>query len=47
MKGGLSYEIKKNLVNLDEEPTTIADYVTVCNRIDTRLRQLKNEGHDK
>ena len=25
----------------------MADYVTVCNRIDTRLCQLKNEGHNK
>ena len=43
MKRGLSYEIKKNLVYRDEEPTTMAEYVTVCNRIDTRLHQIKNK----
>jgi len=44
LKREVSYDIKKSFTILPDEPATIAEYITVCNRIDTRIRQLKNES---
>jgi len=38
LKRGVSYDIKKSFTILPDEPATIAEYITVCNRIDTRIR---------
>jgi len=38
LKRGVFYDIKKSFTILPDEPATIAEYITVYNCIDTRIR---------
>jgi len=39
LKAGLSNDIQKSLITIPEEPVTMAGWIAVCNRLDTRIRQ--------
>ena len=41
LNGGLAYRLQNDLVTAPTDPTTIAEFVTLCNRLDTRRRMLQ------
>ena len=47
LRHGLSSELKMDMIPLTEEPTTIAQLVTVCQRLDNRRRALQQEGRTR
>lgn len=44
LRRGLSYQLKQDLIAVPEEPQTITDLVTLCQRMDNRRRALKTES---
>ena len=44
LRKGLSYRLKNDLVTAATDPATVADLVTLCNRLDMRRRALQNES---
>ena len=44
LRGGLSYKLKNDLVTAATDPATVADLVTLCNRLDMRRRALQSES---
>lgn len=47
LRTGLCFRLKKDLSLRDDDPTTVAQLVTICNRLDTRWRTLQaEEGHN-
>ena len=44
LKKGLSYRLKNDLVTAPTDPTTVAELVTLCNRLDMRRRALQSES---
>ena len=44
LRKGLSYKLKNDLVTAGTDPATIADLVTLCNRLDMRRRALQSES---
>jgi hypothetical protein len=47
MKKGLSYRLKNDLVTVATDPTTVAELVTLCNRLDMRRRALQSESSNR
>jgi len=45
LRRGLSYELRKALILVRPQPATMAQFIEVCNDIDTQTRQLKSESH--
>ena len=45
LQRGLSYRLKNDLVTTPEEPTTISEFTTLCNKLDLRRRALQSEQH--
>lgn len=45
LKRGLAYRLKNDLVTVLEEPRTLLDFVTLCNRLDMKRRALQGESH--
>ena len=41
LKRGLSYRLRQDFVAIENEPTTLIQYVNVCNRLDTKRRALQ------
>ena len=44
LQRGLSYKLKNDLVTAATDPTTVADLVTLCNRLDMCRRALQSES---
>src|SRR5258705_10942122 len=44
LKKGLAYCLKNDLVMAAIDPVTVAELVTLCNRLDTRRRALQGES---
>ena len=44
LQRGLSYTLKNDLVMAATNPATVADLVTLCNRLDMRRRALQSES---
>jgi len=44
LRRGLSYKLKNDLVTAATDPVTVADLVTLCNRLDMRRRALQSES---
>ena len=40
----MSYKLKNDLVTAATDPATVADLVTLCNRLDMRCRALQSES---
>ena len=47
LRKGLSYRLKNDLVMAATDPTTVAELVTLCNRLDMRRRALQNESSNR
>jgi len=45
LQRGLSCELRKALILVRPQPATMAEFIEVCNDVDTQTRQLKSEGH--
>ena len=44
LQRGLSYKLQNDLVTAATDPATVADLVTLCNRLDMRLGALQSES---
>ena len=44
LRRGLSYKLKNDLVTAATDPATVADLVTLCNRLDMRRRALQSKS---
>ena len=44
LRKGLSYKLKNDLITAATDPATVADLVTLCNRLDMRRRALQSES---
>ena len=48
LRRGLTYRLRNDLVMIDKEPETIAAFVALCNKLDTKCRALQgnSRSHD-
>jgi hypothetical protein len=44
LKRGLAYRLKNDLVTVLEEPRTLVEFITLCNRLDMKRRALQSES---
>ena len=44
LRRGLSYKLKNDLVTAATDPATVADLITLCNRLDMRCHTLQSES---
>ena len=45
LRRGLAYRLQNDLVMVDKEPETIAAFVALCNKLDTKRRALQGNSH--
>jgi len=44
LRRGLAYKLKNDLITVADEPTTLPEFVRLCNRLDNKRRQLQGEA---
>lgn len=47
LKRGLSYRLRQNLVTVLVQPTNMPEFVTLCNQLDNRQRQLQADSKNQ